>query len=65
MTTAELCLSIQSVRNLLAGSSDAAPLLGAVVESERAIVDRFFLLLVDVGMESERVVQEAVCASLH
>jgi len=46
VTAAELRLLIQSVRELLAGSSDAAPLLGAVVEAERTIVDRLFWQLV-------------------
>lgn len=46
VTAAELRLLIQSVKDLLAGSSDAAPLLGALVDAERAIVDRVFWQMV-------------------
>jgi hypothetical protein len=38
----ELRLLIQSVADLLAGASDASPLVSALVEAERTIVDRLF-----------------------
>jgi len=46
VTAAELRLLIQSVSELLAGASDASPLIGAIVEAERQIVDRLFWLMV-------------------
>ena len=42
VTAMELRLLIQSVANLLAGASDASPLVSALVEAERTIVDRLF-----------------------
>ena len=42
VTAAELRLLIQSVSDLLAGASDASPLVSALVEAERTVVDRLF-----------------------
>jgi hypothetical protein len=41
-SAAELRLLIQSVSDLLAGASDALPLVSALVEAERTAVDRLF-----------------------
>jgi hypothetical protein len=46
VTAAELRLLLQSVGDLLAGAPDIAPLMGAVVEAENAMVDRLFLQVV-------------------
>jgi hypothetical protein len=43
---AELRLLAQSVRELLAGASDATPLVDALVEAENTVADRVFLQLV-------------------
>ena len=43
---AELRLLVQSVRELLAGASDATPLVDALVEAETAVGDRVFLQLI-------------------
>lgn len=42
VTAAELRLLIQSVSDLLAGTSDASPLVAALVEAERMVVDCLF-----------------------
>ncbi len=42
VTAAELRLLIESVADLLAGASDASPLVSALVEAERTVVDRLF-----------------------
>ena len=43
---AELRLLVQSVRELLAGASDATPRVDALVEAETTVGDRVFLQLV-------------------
>jgi hypothetical protein len=42
VTATELRLLIESVADLLAGASDASPLVSALVEAERTVVDRLF-----------------------
>ena len=42
-TAAELRLLVQSVGDLLAGTTDASPLVGAIVEAERVIANKLFL----------------------
>jgi len=51
VTVAELRLLIQSVSDLLAGATDASPLVSALVEAERTVVDRlFYQMLILIGI---------------
>ncbi len=51
VTAAELRLLIQSVSDLLAGATDASPLVSALVEAERTVVDRlFYQMLILIGI---------------
>ena len=51
VTAAELRLLIQSVSDLLAGATDASPLISALVEAERTVVDRlFYQMLILIGI---------------
>jgi len=45
-TAAELRLLLQSANELLAGASNAAPLISALVEAEKEVSDRIFLQLI-------------------
>ena len=46
VTAAELRSLIQSLSNLIGDTSNAAPLIGAIVEAERQIADRLFWQIV-------------------